>query len=144
MEGLRMRSYLCLLALAVLAANYSGAAAADLDKIERRIAREPAYKTKPRYCLLVFGPQAKSRVWLVQDGDTLYVDRNGNGDLTEKGERFVLALDEYDRKRGKRVWHVGDIEAPGGKVLYTGLRVSEISEASGVTGLGAGYGVSVK
>jgi hypothetical protein len=70
---------------------------------------------------------------------------NGNGDLTEKSERFVPALDEYDLKRGKRVWHVGDIEAPGGKVQYAGLRVSEISEAaSGVTGLGKGYGVSVK
>jgi hypothetical protein len=70
---------------------------------------------------------------------------NGNGDLTEKDKRFVLALDEYDRKRGKRVWKVGDIEAPGGKVRYTGLQVSEISKAaSEVTGLGAGYGVAVK
>src|SRR5262249_8147594 len=68
---------------------------ADLTKIERTIAKEPAYKSKPKYCLLVFGPEAKTRVWLVLDGDTLYVDRNGNGDLTETGERFVLALDEY-------------------------------------------------
>jgi hypothetical protein len=59
---------------------------ADLSKIERTIAKEPLYETKPRYCLLAFGPQAKSLVWLVLDGDVLYVDRNGNGDLTEKGE----------------------------------------------------------
>src|SRR5262249_23533833 len=118
---------------------------ADLTKIDRTIAKEPAYQSKPKYCLLVFGPEAKTRVWLVLEGDTLYVDRNGNGDLTEKGERFVLALDEYDRKRGKRVWNVGDIEAAGGKVRYTELQVSEISEAAhAVTGLGAGYGVSVK
>ena len=61
--------------------------AADLTKIDRAIRKEPAYKSKePRYCLLVFGPAADYRVWLVLDGDTLYVDRNGNGDLTEAGE----------------------------------------------------------
>ncbi len=27
--------------------------------------------------------------WLVRDGDTLYVDRNGNGDLTEPGEKVA-------------------------------------------------------
>ena len=117
---------------------------ADLTKIDRTIAKEPAYKSKPKYCLLVFGPEAKTRVWLVLDGDTLYVDRNGNGDLTEKGERFVLALDEYDRKRGERVWKVGDIAASGDKVRYTGLQVSDISEdAKHVTGLAAGHGVAV-
>ena len=61
---------------------------ADLTKIDRTIAKEPAYKSKPKYCLLVFGPEAKTRVWLVLDGEVLYVDRNGNGDLTEKDEMF--------------------------------------------------------
>jgi hypothetical protein len=64
--------------------------AADLTKIERSICKEPAYQSKtPRYCLLVFGPEAKSRVWLVLDGKTLYVDRNGNGDLTDDGEKIA-------------------------------------------------------
>src|SRR5438067_1165710 len=66
------------------------ASAADLSKIDRSITREPAYKGKPKYCLLVFGPEAKTKVWLVLDGDTLYVDRNGNGDLTENGERVAM------------------------------------------------------
>ena len=76
------------LALGCLALALPGEApAADLRKVERAIRKEPAYKTKdPRYCLLVFGPKADYRVWLVLDGDTLYVDRNGNGDLTEAGE----------------------------------------------------------
>ncbi|MCI0357844.1 MAG: hypothetical protein L0211_05070 [Planctomycetaceae bacterium] len=64
----------------------------DLTKVDRSIAKEPVYKNKPKYCLLVFGPEAKIRVWLVQDGDkdsdVMYVDRNGNGDLTEEGERL--------------------------------------------------------
>jgi hypothetical protein len=62
--------------------------AIDLTRIERTISRQPEYATDaPGYCLLVFGKQAATRVWLVQDGNTLYVDRNGNGDLTESGER---------------------------------------------------------
>jgi hypothetical protein len=74
-------------ALACLALGSVPAPAGDLTKIDRAIAKEPAYQTKPRYCLLVFGPQAKTRVWLVQDGNTLCIDRNGNGDLTEPGEK---------------------------------------------------------
>jgi RNA polymerase sigma factor (sigma-70 family) len=60
----------------------------DLRKIDRTIALEPKYKTQPFYALLAIGPEAKKRVWLVVDGDTLYVDRNGNGDLTEAKERI--------------------------------------------------------
>jgi hypothetical protein len=48
------------------------------------------------------------------------VDKNGNGDLTEEGERFVLVLDEYDQKRGKRAWKAGAITTPDGKTRYTG------------------------
>jgi hypothetical protein len=63
----------------------------DLTKIDRTIAKEPAYQSKtPKYGLLVFGPEAKSRAWVVLDGDVLYVDRNCNGDLTEEGERLVI------------------------------------------------------
>ncbi len=62
--------------------------AADLSKIDRTIGKEPAYETKPKYCLVVFGPEAKTRVWLVLDGDVLYADRNGDGDLTAKDERL--------------------------------------------------------
>lgn len=59
----------------------------DLTKINRIIVKEPKYKTQPYYVLLVIGPEAKKRVWLVVDGETLYVDRNGNGDLTEANKR---------------------------------------------------------
>jgi hypothetical protein len=81
------------------------ATAADLAKIDRSLAKEPSYKDKPGYCLLVFGEDAKTRVWLVKDGDTVYLDRNGNGNLTEEGER----LD------GKAVEPSGAISAAGGK-----------------------------
>jgi hypothetical protein len=59
----------------------------DLSKVDRRLV-EPPGLTKPLYCLLVFGPQAATRVWLVLDGEKFYVDRNGDGDLTDPEEAF--------------------------------------------------------
>jgi hypothetical protein len=50
---------------------------------------EPAYQNTPYYCLLVIGPEAKQR-WLVLDGETVDLDRNGNGDLTDKEDRIVV------------------------------------------------------
>src|SRR4029077_17075723 len=74
----------------------------DLSKIDRRIAKEPVYQTKtPKYCLLVFGPEAKHRIWLVLDGDTLYVDRNGNGDLTEKSEK--VAVPKFNKVQERQI-----------------------------------------
>jgi hypothetical protein len=49
--------------LAWLALGSASAAAADLAKIDRRIVREPAYQSgEPKYCLVVFGPEARTRV----------------------------------------------------------------------------------
>jgi len=62
------------------------ACAADLSSVDRTIRKQPVYKSTPGYCLLVFGPEAKTRVWLVQDGDRIYVDRNADGDLTASNE----------------------------------------------------------
>jgi hypothetical protein len=79
----------CLLTLVALLwpATFGHATQVDLCKIDRTIRKEPVYQTKsPKYCLLVFGTEAKTLVWLVHDGDKLYVDRNGNSDLTEDGE----------------------------------------------------------
>lgn len=88
------------------------ATAADLTMIDRSITREPAYKTKsPRYCLLVFGPRADYRVWLVLDGDTLHVDRDGDGDLTEAGESTTPEATDTDPASFKPV----SILRPDGK-----------------------------
>jgi hypothetical protein len=57
-----------------------------LTTIDRTIKKEPKYNKKPKYALLAFGPEAEFRVWVAIDGDTAYIDRNGNGDLTEEGE----------------------------------------------------------
>jgi hypothetical protein len=98
------------------------ATAADLSKIDRSLVKEPSYKGKQGYCLLVFGADAKTRVWLVKDGDTLYLDRNGNGDLTEDGER----LD------GKAVKPAGAISAAAGKKYQ--IRQCNLTKLAGPKG----------
>jgi hypothetical protein len=99
----------------------------NLTKLERTLAREPVYKTRPQYCLLVFGAEADFLVWLVQDGETLYVDRNGNGDLTEPGEQVAWK---------DKACSAGLVTRPGGKGRYqvflrkyaNGIRLTVVTE----------------
>jgi len=99
------------------------AQAADLTKIDRSIGKQPSYKSKSvKYCLLVFGPEAKTRVWLAHDHDTLYVDRNGNGDLTEPEERLSANKENSDPEQRQFYFDAGDIR--DGKLLHKNLHVS--------------------
>jgi len=76
----------------------------DLKKIDRVIKKEPAYAGQPQYGLLVFGPRARTCVWLVlgkskptsERYDLLYADLNSNGDLTEPAERFAGQAEHND------------------------------------------------
>lgn len=100
------------------------AVAADLGKIDRSIAKEPEYQSKaPRYCLLLFGAEAKTRIWLVLDGRVLYVDRNGNGDLTDKGERFEARWTSGDDSYGGREFEIPQLIESDGKTRHTNLHV---------------------
>src|SRR5262245_8099925 len=112
-----MRFIIAVLSLAVC----GPALAADLSRVDRTIAREPKYAGKPKYCLLVFGAQAKHRVWLVQDGSTLYVDRNGNGDLTEADEKVTAKKALRGDTEGAFNFEVGELRL-GGKT-HKGLEV---------------------
>jgi hypothetical protein len=128
-----MRFWLALFCLYTLAGSVAKAEPADpfteLDykKMERSIGKEPTYVGAPRYALFIFDPQARFRVWAVLDKsradlpyyDVLYLDRNGNGDLTEPGERFVGT---YDEKLKTLTIHVGDLAVPGTKLTHTDLR----------------------
>jgi hypothetical protein len=87
----------------------------DLSRIPRTLAKEPAYGAAPRYCLLVLGPEAKSRVWLVLDGNqTLYVDRNRNGNLTDPGEKVTSP---------EGLFRIGELVEADGKTRYTQVTV---------------------
>src|SRR5579862_2101927 len=121
-----MRTHTLLVALLLLAPV---ANAADLAKIERKIAKEPAYQTKAaKYCLLVFGLDAKTRAWLVQDGDTLYVDRRGNGDLTEDTNRVKIKEQNDSHRR----FDAGDITLDG--LTHTVLSVTQMKVSEDLVG----------
>src|SRR5262249_13440808 len=83
---------------------------------DRKIGKEPVYSKAPKYCLVVFGAEAKFRVWLIIDGDALYVDLNGNGDLTEKGERYKL-----DASGFSETCEIGEVSDPHTKLKHKGL-----------------------
>ena len=76
----------------------SAADPVDLSKVERKIDKQPKYVSDaPLFGLAVFGPAAKSKVWMVLDKsaedaeayDVLYADLNGNGSLAEASEKIV-------------------------------------------------------
>jgi hypothetical protein len=98
--------------------------AADLSALPREIAREPKYQGQARYALAVFGPEADFRVWLVKDGDVLYADKNGNGDLTEPGEKITPTELQYEGL----VFKVGDIVAKGHTYADVRLRCPKLKD----------------
>lgn len=103
--------------------------AADPPAFERSIQKEPAYRTKtPQYGLLAFGPDGKERVWVVLDGDTLYVDRNGNGDLTDPGEKVATKKTDRPREDGDGYqFDIGDITTGGRTHKAAAVRCGPLS-----------------
>src|SRR5205085_6147639 len=112
----------------------AGPAFAETPRMDRAIKKEPVYQTRaPKYGLLVFGPEGKDRVWLVRDGDTLYVDRNGNGDLTESGEKVAAEKRPgRDPEEEGYAFDVGDLTV-GGRT-HKGLHVYSVPLKQYATG----------
>lgn len=120
------------LLLALLACGAVPARAGGLAETPRTIAREPAYKGTPRYALLAFGPEGKRLAWVVLDDEALYIDRNGNGDLTEDGERVGPVsepeLDESEQVRLREAeYDIGDLPALGKGPGYTALFAKHVA-----------------
>ena len=102
-------------------------AAVDLRTIDRSILKEPAYRTgQPKYCLAVFGPKAETRVWMVLDGDTFFIDRNGNLDLSEAGED--VKGEPSPKGHGEVQFNAGTITAKDGVLPNTRLEVLVVPE----------------
>jgi hypothetical protein len=102
--------------------------AAEAKKIDRSIGKEPKYSNTPLYAMLAFGPELNHRVWLVRDGDTLYVDKNANGDLTDPGEAIAkkkLPKEALDVDGAE--FEIGELTL-GGKT-HKGLRFITLSLA---------------
>lgn len=103
---------------ALLVQDNQTALGVDLSKIDRQIAKEPEYQsTSPGYCLLVFGLEARTRLWLVIDDSIVYFDRNGNGDLTEEGERISGSGYGVNRLR----FSIGDVVEADGATTHRNL-----------------------
>lgn len=117
------RSWLTVIVLVVSGVVYGDEPAIDLTGIDRTIHKDPVYKSTPRYALLVFGPRAEHRAWFVVDGDEVaYIDRNGNGDLTDPDERIELDRAATDKihlasTQSVKAMHVFQIGNVAGSVL---------------------------
>lgn len=93
------RVALCCLFMSFLALN--AAIAEDLAALKKSTLKEPSYRNKPEYALLVLGAKCEKQLWMVRDGDVLYFDRNGSGDLTAPEARVPMdakasAPNEFD------------------------------------------------
>jgi hypothetical protein len=69
----------------------------------------------------------------VQDGDTLYVDRNGNGDLTEPGEQVQAkkAREGVTPDEGEYTFEIGDLTIGGKTHKGFALLVSPLARYAG-------------
>ncbi len=82
--------------------------------IERRLVREPKYQSTPRYAVLIVGTESKAPVWIVHDGQRLYIDKNGNRNLTDDGAPLVppqkrsLDNNRWDQRYVLDAWKQAD------------------------------------
>jgi hypothetical protein len=110
------------LILAMVAPALAGEPTAiDLAQIDRSIVKEPRYVDRPHYALIVVGPRAEHRSWLVMDGDdSLYFDRNGNGDLTDPDDHIQL-----DAEATEKI-HVSE------EGTHSGMKAFDLGKVSGL------------
>ncbi len=100
----------------------------DFSKIDRKIASEPKYVSTPKYALLLLGPEGKTKIWMAldksradaKDYDVAYIDRDGDGNLGEEGERVAGTTDEHDRI----VFDIGKMEAPESRLVLENVQVA--------------------
>src|SRR5581483_6053202 len=70
---------------AILFADQAHAATNVVSHLDRAIIKEPTYQSTPKYSLITLGNSGDVKVWMVEDGRRLFVDKNANGDLTDDG-----------------------------------------------------------
>jgi hypothetical protein len=103
-----------------------------LGRIERKITKEPKYSVSPRYALLILGADAKTKVWMVEDGNHLYIDKNGNWDLTDDGppiSRTNSRQFQSDKGLHRDCHYVLDEFQPAGGPRVTEFRLSRWNDA---------------
>ena len=112
----------------------------DFAQVDRTIGKLPQLGDDARYGLYLFGSGGETRVWAVLDRssadqpyDVLYLDRNGDGDLTGADEK-LLGRPRQGRTAGPDADHefvIGDFRPPGGDATHQDFRITW-TKASGV------------
>src|SRR4051812_42896462 len=101
-------------AMPLVVAGLTSASAADLSKIDRTLKDEPKYLARaPKYCLLAFGPEAGTTVWLVRDGDVMHVLASPDGKSPATWRQVKGHYGNFP---------LGDVFEEGGKVRHKNLR----------------------
>ena len=73
------------LCCALLFVDQAPASTNVVSHFDRTIIKEPTYQFTPKYSLITLGNSGEMKVWMVEDGKRLFVDKNANGDLTDDG-----------------------------------------------------------
>ena len=101
----------------------------EFAKVPREVQKLPEFAGQPRYGLFLFGLNGEVRIWAALDSsgddghDVLYVDLDGDGDLTESGERFSGKSD-----RGSWRFEVGELAVPGTDVVHEDFELTAHAE----------------
>lgn len=66
-------------------AEQARASTNGVSYVDHTLLKEPLYQSTPKYSLITLGKSGEVKVWMVEDGKRLFVDRNANGDLTDDG-----------------------------------------------------------
>jgi hypothetical protein len=74
-----------LLCCATLSLDCAWASTNQVSHLGSTLTKEPPYRSTPKYSLLILGDSGDVKVWMVEDGKRLFVDKNANGDLTDDG-----------------------------------------------------------
>jgi hypothetical protein len=84
-SALQIPTLLFVVAAVLCLERSSFASTNNVTYINHTILKEPTYQSAPKYSLLTFGTNSDVKVWMVEDGQRLFVDKNANGDLTDDG-----------------------------------------------------------
>jgi hypothetical protein len=103
----------------------------DFGSVDRTIGKEPEYVGDPLYAKFILDAAGKFQVWAVLDRtkadlpyhDVVYFDRNGNGDLTEKGERFLGEVEKQKDGSARVMVEIGEVPVPGGDLVHSDMSI---------------------
>jgi hypothetical protein len=106
----------------------------DLSRLDRAMGGQPVGPSnEPRYCLLVFGPEAHTRSWILVDAERVQVERDG--------ELETCRLESCEEHGKWRECLIGDVVEQGGKTRHRDLRLILAGDQVALTLRSHGWGM---